>query len=40
MFKKLLAKFTKDAATVDLRFENRTYSAGEALHVVGTLIVG
>ncbi|MCI0768207.1 sporulation protein [Bacillus sp. TL12] len=32
MFKKILAKFGKGAATVDLRFENRSYSAGETLH--------
>ncbi|WP_242491320.1 sporulation protein [Bacillus cereus] len=31
MFKKFLAKFGKGAATVDLRFENRSYSAGETL---------
>ncbi|PGL78039.1 hypothetical protein CN931_23795 [Bacillus sp. AFS054943] len=32
MFKKVLAKFGKGASTVDLRFENRSYSAGETLH--------
>ncbi|MGH1092601.1 sporulation protein [Bacillus mycoides] len=32
MFKKFLAKFGKGAATVDLRFENRSYSASETLH--------
>lgn len=32
MFKKFLARFGKGAATVDLRFENRPYSAGETVH--------
>ncbi|WP_342047293.1 sporulation protein [Bacillus sp. OTU530] len=32
MFKKFLARFGKGAATVDLRFENRPYFAGETIH--------
>ncbi|TSI09740.1 sporulation protein [Lysinibacillus sp. BW-2-10] len=32
MFKKILARFGKGAATVDLRFENRPYIAGETIH--------
>ncbi|PGA93023.1 sporulation protein [Bacillus wiedmannii] len=32
MFKKILAKFGKGAATVDLRFKKPSYSAGETLH--------
>ncbi|MBM7649497.1 sporulation-control protein [Bacillus ectoiniformans] len=32
MLKKFLAKFGKGAATVDLRFENRPYFAGEAVN--------
>jgi len=31
MFKKILARFGKGAATVDLRFDNRPYNAGETI---------